>query len=335
VNGGVERVLDALRRTEGEPCSGEGLSERLRVSRSQIWKHVETLRAKGYGIEGAPGGGYRLISVPDRLYPEEILAGLETRWMAREICYFETTDSTNRVGFDLAREGAAHGTVVIAEGQTAGRGRLGRSFYSPPYRNLYTSVVLRPSLSASDAATVILAAAIAVAETVATSLASPGAVEIKWPNDVLLDGLKTSGILMELSAEATRVGFLILGIGVNLNLDRESFPEEFRSLATSLFSHSGRPVDRVHFTRRLFVTLEEVLDVHAERGWDALRPRFQEFFRMLGRRIRVSDLAGGETTGVCRGIDPDGALRLEREDGEPTRVLAGDVTIIKDGARRE
>jgi len=332
VSGGAERVLDALRRTEEEPCSGEGLSERLQVSRSQIWKHVESLRGKGYGITGAPGGGYRLISVPDRLYPEEILEGLETRWMARDIRHFETIDSTNRVGFDLAREGAPHGTVVIAEGQTAGRGRLGRSFYSPPHRNLYTSVVLRPSLSASQAATVILAAAVAVAETVAGTLGSPEAVEIKWPNDVLLDGLKTSGILMELSAEATRVGFLILGIGVNLNVDRDSFPEEFRSLATSLVSHSGRPVDRAHFTRRLFVTLEQVLNVHAERGWDALRPRFQEFFRMSGRRIRVSDLAEGEIAGVCRGIDPDGALRLERLDGGQVRVLAGDVTIIKDGA---
>ena len=332
MNGAVESVLEALRRAKGEPCSGEGMSEQLRVSRSQIWKHVETLRARGYGVEGAPGGGYRLVSVPDRLYPEEILAGLETRWMAREIRYFENIDATNRIGFDLAREGAAHGTAVVAEGQTAGRGRLGRSFYSPPYRNLYTSVVLRPSLSASEAATVILAAGIAVAETVAATLGSPGAVEIKWPNDVLLDGLKTSGILMELNAEATRVGFLILGIGVNLNVDRDRFPEEFRSLATSLASHSGRHVDRVHFTRRLFVTLEDVLDVHAERGWEALRPRFQEFFRMLGRSIRVSDLAEGETHGICRGIDPDGALQLECADGRRRRVLAGDVTIVKDGA---
>jgi BirA family biotin operon repressor/biotin-[acetyl-CoA-carboxylase] ligase len=335
VRSGAERVLEALRRTEGEPCSGAGLSERLQVSRSQIWKHVETLRAKGYGIEGAPGDGYRLISVPDRLYPEEILAGLETSWMARDIRHFDSIDSTNRVGFDLAREGAAHGTAVIAEAQTAGRGRLGRSFYSPPYRNLYTSVVLRPSLSASDAATIILAAGIAVAETVATTLGSRDAVEIKWPNDVLLDGRKTSGILMELSAEATRVGFLVLGIGVNLNVDRDGFPEDFRSLATSLVSHSGRSVDRTHFTRRLFVTLEDVLDLHAERGWEALRPRFQEFFRMLGRRIRVSDLALGKTSGVCRGIDPDGALCLERDDGERIRVLAGDVTIIKDGAHPE
>jgi BirA family biotin operon repressor/biotin-[acetyl-CoA-carboxylase] ligase len=335
VNSAAGRVLEALRRTGGEPCSGAGLSQRLQVSRSQIWKHVETLRAKGYGIEGTPGGGYRLVSVPDRLYPEEILAGLETRWLARDIRYFDSIDSTNRVGFDIAREGAPHGTAVIAEAQTAGRGRLGRSFYSPPHRNLYTSLVLRPALSASDAAAVILAAAIAVAETVATSIGNRGAVEIKWPNDVLLDGLKTSGILMELSAEATRVGFLILGIGVNLNVDRNHFPEEFRPLATSLFSHSGRFVERAHFTRRLFVTLEGVLDVHAEGGWSALEPRFREYFRMLGRRIRVSDLARGEITGVCRGIDPDGALRLEGEGGGRIRVLAGDVTIIKDGADRK
>jgi BirA family biotin operon repressor/biotin-[acetyl-CoA-carboxylase] ligase len=328
-------VLEALRRAEGEPCSGAGLSERLQVSRSQIWKHVEALRARGYGIEGAAGDGYRLISVPDRLYPEEIQASLPTRWMAREIYYFDSIDSTNRLAFDLAREGAAHGTAVIAEAQTAGRGRLGRSFYSPPYRNLYTSVVLRPSISASDAATIILAAGIAVAETVATNLGGREAVEIKWPNDVLLAGRKTSGILMELSAEATRVGFLVLGIGVNLNVDREAFPEDFRSLATSLASHSGRVVDRAHFTRRLFVTLEDVLDLHADRGWEALRPRFQEFFRMVGRRIRVSDLALGEIGGVCRGIDPDGALCLERDDGDRIRVLAGDVTIIKDGAPRE
>jgi BirA family biotin operon repressor/biotin-[acetyl-CoA-carboxylase] ligase len=335
VSSGAERVLEALRRTEGGTCSGAGLSEQLQVSRSQIWKHVETLRGKGYDIDGAPGGGYRLISVPDRLYPEEIQAGLDTRWLAREIRYFDSIDSTNRVGFDLGREGAPHGAVVIAEGQTAGRGRLGRSFYSPPHHNLYASVVLRPALSASEAATVILAAAIAVAETAAATLGCRDAVEIKWPNDVLLGGLKTSGILMELSAEATRVGFLVLGIGVNLNVDRNSFPDEFRALATSLSSHAGHPIDRAQFARRLFVTLEEVLDIHSERGWDALRPRFQEFFRMVGRRIRVSDLAEGETTGLCRGIDPEGALRLERGDGREVRVLAGDVTIIKDGGGRE
>ena len=125
---GLERILEALRRERGRPCSGAALSDSLGVSRTQVWKYVETLRGRGYRIAGEPGGGYRLEAVPDRLYPEEIRLGLPTRWLAREIHHFETTDSTNRVAAELGRSGAPHGTTVVAEGQTAGRGRLGRSF---------------------------------------------------------------------------------------------------------------------------------------------------------------------------------------------------------------
>ncbi len=139
-----------------------------------------------------------------------------------------------------------------------------------------------------------------MAEAVADVLGEPGAVEIKWPNDVLLGGLKTSGILMELGAEATRVAFLVLGIGVNLNVGRESFPDEFRPLATSLSSHAGRPIDRVAFARRLYHGLEEVLDAHAAGGFRALRPRFEARFRMTGRDIRVRELGGGEVGGPLR-----------------------------------
>ena len=160
MNTGAARVLAALKRTAGRPCSGEVLSTELGVSRAQIWKHVETLRSRGYAIEGEPGGGYRLSGLPDRLYPEEIEVGLETRWLARQIHYFDRTDSTNRVAFDLARAGAPHGTTVVAEGQTAGRGRLGRSFFSPPYQNLYTSIVLRPELTTAAAPTLILTAGV-------------------------------------------------------------------------------------------------------------------------------------------------------------------------------
>jgi BirA family biotin operon repressor/biotin-[acetyl-CoA-carboxylase] ligase len=323
-------VLERLRGACPAGISGALLSTDLGVTRAQIWKHVETLRARGYGIEGEPGGGYRLVAVPDRLYPEEIQQGLATGWLAREIHHFDETDSTNRVALELARANAAHGTTVVAEGQTAGRGRLGRSFFSPPYLNLYTSIVLRPRLHTADAPTLILAAAVAVAEAVAGALDDDEAVEIKWPNDVLLGGLKTSGILMELGAEATRVAFLVLGIGVNLNVPRESFPDEFRSLATSLSSHAGRPIDRVAFARRLYHALEEVLDAHAAEGFAALRPRFESRFRMVGRRVRVRDLDGSESAGRCAGIDEDGALLLESESGEKTRVVAGDVTIVKE-----
>ena len=332
---GLAAVLEALRRAAPAACSGEALSADVGVSRAQIWKHVEALRRRDYQIEGVPGDGYRLLSIPDRLYREEITHGIETRWLAREIHYLDTTDSTNRVALELAQRGAPHGTAVVAEGQTAGRGRLGRSFFSPPHLNLYTSIILRPELTTVEAPTLILTTAVAVADAVCeTASAAAGEsrdadVEIKWPNDVLLGGRKTSGILMEMSAEATRVKFAVLGIGVNLNVDRESFPEEFRHLATSLRSHVGAEIDRVAFCRRLYGRLEEVLDAHARDGFAALRPRFEARFRMPGRRVRVAQLNGPELTGVARAIASDGALEIRQSDGEIVRVIAGDVTLAR------
>jgi len=332
VKSGAARVLEALRRAGGRTCSGASLSTQEGVSRTQVWKDVEALRALGYKIEAAAGDGYRLVETPDRLYPEEIGPALETVWLAREIHWHETIDSTNRAALELARGGAAHGASVVAEAQTAGRGRLGRSFFSPPHLNLYTSVVLRPRITTAQAPTWILAAAVAVADAVAETIPDPDAVEIKWPNDVLLGGLKTSGILMELSAEASRVAFLVLGIGVNLNVDRGSLPSEFRHLATSVSSHAGARIDRVAFAARLYNRLEGVLDRCAASGFEAVRPAFEARFRMAGRPVRVVELDGEEIRGVARGIDSDGALLITRDDGSEERVVAGDVTVAKEDA---
>ena len=347
MSAGPVRVLDALRRAGDRPCSGEALSQEYGISRAQVWKDVETLRARGYRIEAEPGGGYRLRGAPDRLYPEEILHGLDTRWLGRALHYFDETDSTNRVAQDLAREGAAHGTAVVAEGQTAGRGRLGRRFHSPPYQNLYTSIVLRPELSLPDAPAWTLASAVAVADTVAEMLTAScaqraegerrpsgwdDAVEIKWPNDVLIDGRKVSGILLELAAEATRVAFLVLGIGVNLNVDPATFPEEFRAGATSLAAQRGAPIDRAAFARALYARLERVLDACAATGFRGILPRFEARFRMRGRRVRVREVGGGEQEGWVHGIDDDGALRLALAGGAQMRFLAGDVSLAKEPA---
>ena len=324
---GPARVLEALRRADGRTCSGEALSDEHGVSRTQVWKYVETLRQRGYDVEAEAGGGYRLAGVPDRLYPEELHDGLRTRWLARDVHYLDETDSTNRVAQELAREGAAHGTAVVAEAQTAGRGRLGRSFFSPAYQNVYTSIVLRPRLLTAEAPTWTLAAAVAVADAIADSVDDPGSVEIKWPNDVLLGGLKTCGILMELGAEGAHVAHLVLGIGVNLNVEREAFPDEFRAVATSVAAHRGGPVDRTAFARSLYGTLETVLDLHAKGGFDAVRPRFEAHFHMVGRPVRVRDVGGPELAGTAEGIDADGALLVLGSDGETHRVLAGDVTL--------
>ncbi|NNL84691.1 MAG: biotin--[acetyl-CoA-carboxylase] ligase [Myxococcales bacterium] len=325
--GAAAAVLRALRAAETGLCSGEALSKALGVSRSQIWKHVGSLRARGYQIDGSAGGGYELRGTPDRLFPEEILPGLETRRVAREIEHFETVDSTNRVAHERARSGAPHGYTVIAEAQTAGRGRLGRDFFSPAHENLYTSIILRPALTTASCATSILAAAVAVAETALALLEEPNRVAIKWPNDVLVDGKKTSGILMELAAEATRVDYLVLGVGINVNSDPATFPEAFRDKATSLAAARGARVDRIGLARDFFRRLEAILELHEAGGFAALRERFDARFAMRGREIAVSDLDGSSTRGRAEGVDDDGALLLRLPDGELRRLFAGDVTI--------
>jgi len=328
-NDGAAKVLELLDSSDGEALSGEALSKELGVSRAQIWKHVERLRGRGYSIDGERGGGYLLSGRPDRLYPEEIQAGLATKWMAQTLDHHDETDSTNRVAFDLARDGATNGTAVIAEGQTAGRGRLGRSFFSPKYLNVYTSIVLRPQIDIAQAPTLIPSAAIAVADAIATSISDPDAVEIKWPNDVQIGGLKCAGMLMEMSAEANRVDFAILGIGVNLNVERDDLPDEFRDRATSLRTHEGHTIERAPFVRQLYTCLEEVLGLHATQGFSALRERYESRFSMCGKMIAVSEMDGSTLVGKAHAIADDGALEVERRDGEIVRVLAGDVTLVR------
>ena len=330
---GSSAILAALRAAGSQAMSGEALSETLGVSRAQVWKHVGALRKRGYENEGERGDGYTLRGVPDRLYADEVQNGLDTRWVAQNIEHLEETDSTNRVAFDLGRQGAPAGTVVIAEAQSAGRGRLGRAFYSPAHQNIYSSTLLRPTCSIADTPTLILGAAVAVAESVAKFLGDEESVEIKWPNDVLIRQRKTSGILMESSAEGTRIAFAILGIGVNLNVDRETFPEEFRPLATSLASELGHPVDRADFARCLFERLEAQLNLHAAGGFDAVRPRFESFFRMTGQPVGVEEIGGQRIDGRALGIAPGGALEVEISEGprvgEIVSVMAGDVTLAK------
>lgn len=262
--------------------------------------------------------------VPDVLRPR-----LDTAWVARAYRWLEHTDSTNRVATDWAAQGAPHGATVVAEAQDAGRGRLGRSFFSPAYRNLYTTIVLRRGIEP----TLSFAAGVGVAQATAQVLGARATVELKWPNDLLVDGRKAAGILVESSgAGAERVA--VLGIGVNLNVDPAEFPEEFRDRATSLAASAGHPLDRAGFAATLYGTLENALDRHERGGFEAIRSEFETFFRMRGRRVGVHEVTAGAgaqgVEGRVLGVASDGALRLERDDGSEERVLAGDVTIAKE-----
>ena len=242
------------------------------------------------------------------------------------IHFFPAIDSTNVKAHELALNGAAEGEVVIAEAQSRGRGRMTRVWQSPVGRNLYASVILRPPLPPSAAPQITLTAGIAVAELL--SPYCPGRVAIKWPNDILIDGKKICGILTEMKSSAAGVDFVILGIGININMSREDFDPELRETATSLKIETGGTVDRLTLAGNLFALIEKWYIVLIEEGFKGLRHVFLAYTEMMGKRIQVVFNQEIET-GVAVGIDDDGTIVMQDQAGAIRRVTAGDVTMIK------
>ncbi|MBM4379607.1 MAG: biotin--[acetyl-CoA-carboxylase] ligase [Deltaproteobacteria bacterium] len=310
--------------------SGEALSDKLGLSRAAVWKHVESLRGRGYRIEAVPSRGYRLVEIPDRLTPLELSPLLSTYELGRTLHYREELPSTNALAYRLAQEGAFHGEVVICEQQTAGRGRRGRSWVSPPWLNLAFSAILRPDLPPQRAPELTLVAAVALAEALREAGAADAA--IKWPNDVQVGGLKVAGILTELSAEADKVHFVVLGMGVNLNLSEADLPEELRGTATSLMRARGSRVPRALFTAALLSHLERWLERHVEEGFAPVREAWKRLSSTVGQRVRVRT-ERSEYVGLAEDIDEAGALLVRVDGGRLERVLAGDVEQLRPATR--
>src|ERR1017187_7840841 len=234
------KILSALR-AHPDGVSGAQLAESLGISRAAVWARIEELRRLDYDIEASPHFGYRLVSFPDALHPDDLLARLgQTKIIGRDIQVFEQTTSTNDVMEKLARDGVKEGVVVFAESQTRGRGRLGRKWISPARKGLWFSVLLRPDLRPQEATQMTVASATALRRAIAAETGLKP--EIKWPNDILTGGKKVAGILTEMSAELDHVRHIILGIGVDVN--QSEFPPELRKIATSLKIESGREISR-------------------------------------------------------------------------------------------
>jgi len=320
-----ELILGFLVEGRDEFLSGEALSDKLGLSRTAVWKHVESLRGKGYRIDAVPARGYRLMDVPDKLTPLELAPLLSTHHLGQDIHFHESLPSTNEAAFRLAADGAEHGEVVITEQQTAGKGRRGRAWASPSGLNLYFSAILRPELPPQRAPELTLVAAVALCEVMREVGAD---ARIKWPNDVQLGGRKVAGILTELSAEPERVHFVVLGIGVNLNAGPADFPPELVETATSLSQGLGRRVNRALFTTSLWARLEAWLDLHHEVGFDPVRRRWMELSSTLGQEVRVRT-DRSELRGVAEDIDTSGALLVRTAEGRLERVLAGDVEQVR------
>lgn len=320
-----EQVLRLLRRQPDQYLSGEELSTALGVTRSAVWKQIRALRQAGYEIEAVTSRGYRLKRAPDRLLAAEIGAGLATGLIGREIVALEEIDSTNIRAWQLGEAGALAGTVVVADAQSSGKGRLGRSWTSPPGVNLYLSVLLRPLLEPRHAPQLTFLSSLAVAT--AIERCSGLQPQVKWPNDVLLNGRKVAGLLNEMSAETESIHFVILGIGVNLNMGADQFPPGLRYPATSLALELGRPVSRTTFCRILLEELDRFYSLYERRGFAPIREAWQGYFHLLGQRVAVENQHLRQV-GTVAGLDQDGALLLQTDDGTTERILAGDVRPI-------
>ncbi|MCH5352905.1 MAG: biotin--[acetyl-CoA-carboxylase] ligase [Acutalibacter sp.] len=320
-----ERVLELLRGRK-EPLSGEEMAARLQVSRNSVWKAVQKLRSAGYTIQAGTNSGYQLVAESGVFSPANIARRLTGPACGADIRILEEVTSTNTVGKELAEQGSPEGTVIIALRQTAGKGRLGRSFASPAGTGLYMSILLRPRFSAEESLSITTAAAVAVAG--AVEAAAGKKAMIKWVNDVYLDGYKICGILTEASIDFETGGlrYAVLGIGVNVEVPEGGFPEELRDIAGALYEKDAPPETRTvlaaEILNRFFGFYQTLTD----------RPFLPEYRRrslLTGRRVTL--VRGSiKQIGTVLGVDDEARLLVRLENGEEAAFSAGEVTVEKD-----
>ena len=318
-------IVEMLKRAGDNFVSGESIAGELKISRTAVWKHIQKLRDNGYEILSRERCGYKLKDAPDLLLPSEIQIGLDTQIVGAEMHYQPSVDSTNHVAKALAYHGAPDGTIVVAEEQTGGKGRRERSFYSPRGKGIWFSVVLRPKILPKDAPKLTLMVAVAVAEALNRFNLKLG---IKWPNDLLFDGRKIVGILTEMTGEIGRIAYVVVGVGINVNIARDEFPEELQAVAASLSEMSGEELSRVKILRAVLEEIDKLYREVNENGFGEILKLWRKHNITLGKKVRViAAVEGGENfDGTAVDLNGDGALVVETADGLRT-VYAGDVSI--------
>lgn len=302
--------------------SGEQLSQILGVSRTAVWKQIQGLREQGYEIEAQPRIGYRLLKRPDLLLPEEIASGLGTDYLGQEVVHYDEVDSTNDAARRLAQQGAPAGTLVVAERQTGGKGRMGRSWISPAGEGLWFSFILRPKMLPQEAPRITLVAAVAVAQALRSLTGLD--IRIKWPNDLLIKGKKITGILTEMNSEIGRINYLVVGIGINVDINPISLPPEVRVKATSLSAYLNRKLSRLELLRRCLEELERYFEKWQVGGFDKILEEWKQLSATLGNRVQVMVLED-LIEGLAEDVGADGSLLLRLDDGTSYQVVAGDV----------
>lgn len=321
------QILTWLREAGSTAVSGGDLAQRLGISRAAIWARIEELRTLGYEIEASPHEGYRLMHAPDLLLADDLLSRLgRTKIVGRDIRVFKQTTSTNDVVEKLASDGVKEGVAVFAESQTSGRGRLGRKWLSPAKQGLWFSILLRPDLRPMEATQITIAGATALARAIRAQTGAPA--QIKWPNDILIGGRKVAGSLTELNAELDHVKYVILGIGLDVNMTASDFPVELRKTATSLRIETGKTVHRAALAAAILRELDRDYARICSGQFESVANEWEGLCSTLGQHIgiRIGDRV---VKGRAESLDGAGALLLRTEHGRLERIIGGDVTVEK------
>lgn len=320
-----QKILNILKHNQ-DWVSGEMLCRDLGVSRTAVWKHISGLREDGYRIEAKANLGYRLTDSPDVPFPAEVKTGLTTSVFGCNLVHMGEVASTNAEAKKLAREGCPEGTVIIAETQNGGKGRLGRVWFTPWSRGLWFSMVLRPPVNLIDTPQITMVAAVSVATAIREHTGV--AAGIKWPNDILVDGKKVCGILVELNAEMDRVNFMVAGIGLNVNIKKDEFPPELENIATSLEIESGQHIYRVPLLRSLLQHFESWYYRWLNEGFAIILKNWRQLCVTLDCPVTVHTIKESYS-GYAFDVDDTGALLVRTEDGAVQRLVAGEVTLRK------
>ncbi len=315
------KIIEILRGEE--EVSGEEIATRLGISRTSVWKHINTLRDKGFNIVSSRRG-YRMVEEPDLLLPSRLRGYIRTKILGRHIEYFDHCGSTNDIAKRLAREGLKEGTLVICEEQKAGRGRLGREWISP-MGGLWFSVILRPSISPGEAPKLGFITSLGVARALRRLYGLDA--RLKWPNDILIGGKKVCGVLVEVEAEMDILHFAVVGVGLDANLSIENFPEEVREIATTLRVELRKDVDRAKLLAEVLAELEENYKSFTVHGFEPLLQDYIDLCSTLGKEVRVVQ-QDREIKGKAVEIDDEGALVLLTPKGR-VRITYGDCFHLR------
>lgn len=318
-----ESILEFFAKNKERYISGEDISEALNTSRASIWKYINKLRYLGYEIDAVPHLGYMLKSSPDKLFEYEIKHGLKSKILGQgKIYHYENTVSTNDKAYILAERGDAEGTLVIAEAQTGGRGRMGRKWVSPKGGGIYMSVILRPDIEADEIQSITLVAAASIVKAIKRETNVDA--KIKWPNDVFIRDKKMCGVLTEIKGQADMINFVILGIGINVNTDSRGLPDE----GISLKEFTGAAVNRANILRSVLEEFENDYRTLKKSGFAALRDFCKKHSLVLGKDVKINE-HNKHITGQAVDIDGKGALVVRVAKNKDKRVFSGDVSLLK------